>query len=268
MARSIDTSGLQLGHDTARFAGDNGLVVLEALDTSGRAGMIFGYGGERRTETVFRSGSQHPIPFEVGYHSARRPDMKQASNTPNYGREGWTYVALTIDRRLPRMVLDARRNDGVVRSSLPEVLADSQRLSLEGDFDRHFTLYAPASYERDALYVFTPDLMALLIDNAAVFDIETVDDQIIFFTKERLPLDDPAVWQQISELLDTVGAKFSSQTARYADARVADARSNTIAPVGRRLKRSRRVIFNLILAAVLLTGLALLVPPMLALLFG
>ena len=38
----------------------------------------------------------------------------------------------------------------------------TQVLSLEGDFDRYFTLYCPKEYERDALYVFTPDLMALL----------------------------------------------------------------------------------------------------------
>lgn len=42
-------------------------------------------------------------------------------------------------------------------------------LSLEGDFDRYFTLYCPGDYERDALYVFTPDLLALLIDESRHF---------------------------------------------------------------------------------------------------
>lgn len=52
------------------------------------------------------------------------------------------------------------------------LFARDQVLSLEGDFDRYFTPYCPKQYERDALSVFTPDLMALCIDEAAPFDIE------------------------------------------------------------------------------------------------
>ena len=43
--------------------------------------------------------------------------------------------------------------------------------TLEGDFDRHFTLYAPDGYGRDALYLLTPDLMSRLIDSARAFDV-------------------------------------------------------------------------------------------------
>ena len=75
------------------------------------------------------------------------------------------------------MVLDARSNNGLFGgTNLPSQFSKDQILSLEGDFSEYFTLYCPREYERDALYVFTPDLMALLIDQTSTFDVEIVDD--------------------------------------------------------------------------------------------
>jgi hypothetical protein len=97
---------------------------------------------------------------------------------------------IQLDRALPHMVLDAVQNDrkilGQRVSNLPARFDLAQRLSREGDFDRYFTLYAPADYERDALYVFTPDLMALLIDEAGSgeggsMDVEIIDDRMYVY---------------------------------------------------------------------------------------
>jgi hypothetical protein len=81
-------------------------------------------------------------------------------------RSGWTYVAVTLPEPLPHVVLDARANDGHGRD-LPATVRRGQRLSLEGDFDRSFRLYVPDDYERDALFLLTPDVMAALVDDAA-----------------------------------------------------------------------------------------------------
>ncbi len=53
---------------------------------------------------------------------------------------------------------------------------DGPELELEGDFGKHFELHVPAGYERDALYVLTPDVMQVLIDEAADRRVEIVDD--------------------------------------------------------------------------------------------
>src|SRR5690606_32829643 len=79
-------------------------------------------------------------------------------------RRSYAYVALRLETMLPHFVLDATRNNRTFGSSIPMPIAGGQTLSLEGDFDSHVTLHCPQGYERDALYVFTPDLMALLID--------------------------------------------------------------------------------------------------------
>lgn len=160
------------------------------------------------------------------------------------------YLAMTLPRRLPHLLLDATGN-GRERRQRP---TRDQRLSLEGDFDRHFHLYAPRGYERDALYVFTPDLMALLIDETGDLDVEVRDDRLIVLRPGGFDLADPATWQRFARIRATVGQKAWSQTDLYADERAAPASltldgssdandeagtdaTNTVAREGRRLRR-------------------------------
>jgi hypothetical protein len=149
----------------------------------------------------------------------------------------WGYLALKLDRRLPHMVLDATSNNLLFGSNLPRRFGKDSVLSLEGDFDRYFTLYCPPEYGRDALYVFTPDLMALLIDESSAFDVEIVDDWMFVYSTEPFDLLQPAVWQRLDRIVDTVGAKTLRQTERYADERVVDPRRGIVAPQGRRMRR-------------------------------
>jgi hypothetical protein len=116
------------------------------------------------------------------------------------------------------MLLDSRANDGLT-SSLPASVARRQTLSLEGDFDRHFHLYCPLGYERDALYLFTPDLMAVLIDHAGDFDVEVVDQRAYFFTNRTLDLTSAEVWAALDAILSSVTPKIKRVATRYADAR-------------------------------------------------
>lgn len=156
----------------------------------------------------------------------------------NRSAHAWGFLALHLDRALPHMVLDAKRNNGMFGgTNLPSFFAKEQRLSLEGDFDKHFTLYCPQRYERDALYVFTPDLMALLIDEASAFDVEIVDQWMFVYSAKPFDMRQPAVHQRLLRIVDTVGAKTLTQTDRYADERVGNFAANAIAPQGRRLTR-------------------------------
>jgi hypothetical protein len=165
------------------------------------------------------------------------------------------YLAIALPRRVPNMVLDARSNDRGGFSSLVRRPAASQHLSLEGDFDTRFRLYVPAGYERDALYVFTPDLMALLIDETGDLDVELRDDRLIVYKPGGFDLADPAVWQRFDRIRATVGAKTWDRTDLYADERAApelqyDA-AGTVASGGARLRsRMPRLGWVLIAAGV------------------
>ena len=154
------------------------------------------------------------------------------------------YLAITLPRRLPHMLLDARSNARGLSSSLLNTPREGQHLALEGDFDTHFRLYVPAGYERDALYVFTPDFMALLIDESGDLDVEIRDDRLIVYKPGGFALTDPATWQRFAHILDTIGAKAWDRTDMYIDDRAdapaldfAGPSTREVAASGRRLRR-------------------------------
>jgi hypothetical protein len=125
-----------------------------------------------------------------------------------------------LDRRLPHLLLDAKENNnsvfGIRTSNLPVDLARDQKLSLGGEFDAKFTLYAPSDYGRDAFLIFTPDLMALFIDRLGTYDVEIVDDTM-FVYGNRFDLLDPRTYDWLQELVDTVIARTLRRTERYRD---------------------------------------------------
>jgi hypothetical protein len=140
---------------------------------------------------------------------------------------GWSFVAVPLKTDVPHMFL-IPQGDNLIG------LGREQRLSLEGDFDRFFQLYAPVEYERDALYVITPDLMALLIDHLPGSYVETVDKLLIVTTPRSADFDSAEAWQRVSLLLDTVVPKALRQTRNYRDSRSAVA--GEVASGGRRLR--------------------------------
>lgn len=174
-------------------------------------------------------------------------------------RTGWTYVAVTLPVPLPHLLLDATADDAR-GGDLPASVGRGQRLSLEGDFDRSFRLFAPVEYERDALYLLTPDVMAALVDDAADFDVEMVDDTLVFFRRGLADFAAAGPWEATGRILDGVAARIRRRAVRYRDERVLlgdggaaaplradldeqppDARAPRIAADGRRLDvRDRR----------------------------
>jgi hypothetical protein len=131
----------------------------------------------------------------------------------------WHYVAITLPAPMPHLILDATSNDGV-RSDLPVGIDRGQQLSLEGDFDRWFSVYSPVAYRVDALYVLTPDVMAALIDDASRFNIEIVDHTLVFFTSDAADFSEPAPWTTVHALLTNAAARVINSAGRYRDERV------------------------------------------------
>lgn len=217
------------------FAKENGFVYQQKESTSPQPGLIFQEGHSHRFGNVI-SGVTSNTPFEMGNF------FYITGSGKNQQSHDWGYVAIPLKRQVPNMILDAKSNDigmfGLGITNLPTAFKGNQTLSLEGDFDKYFTLYAPKEYERDALYVFTPDLMALLIDNTATFDIETVDNKLYIYSSKQLNLLDPTLLEKLFQIIGTVGTKTVSQTAAYADERAVGPAQGSVAEPGRRLKTS------------------------------
>jgi hypothetical protein len=212
------------------FARANGMVFSPVDANPAYPGMIFQRGDTRQAVDHLRSADGRFFDFG-NYRYTTGSGKNRTTRT-------WGFLAFHLDRRLPNMLLDSKANNGLFGSNLPASFDRNQILSLEGDFDNYFTLYAPKEYERDALYVFTPDLMALLIDEAAPFDVEIVDDWMFVYSNTVFRTGDAALYARLFRIMDTVGAKTLTQTDRYVDERVGDFAANVVAPQGARLKRS------------------------------
>jgi len=234
---AFDTTALPLGDLTA-FAAANGLTYAASAAAPGHGGALFEFlqGGA----VSHRFASTTPPLLEVGTITGTvgGSQVRQSGSwtvTTTYGTtsvRSFGYLAMQLVRAVPHMVLDAKSNG----SSIPMPIAGGQSLSLEGDFDRHFRLYCPTGYERDALYIFTPDLMALLVDESAAFDVEIVDDMLFVYSNQPFNPADVALWDRLGRIRDLVGAKTLTQTDYYSDERVADRAANQVAEDGRRLR--------------------------------
>lgn len=196
----------------AGFARDVGMEFVPAVRSPALPGVIFAIGGDRQASDVLRG--REPRFVEVGNHSYT------VSNGKNTSTVRWGYIAIRLAVPLPHIVLDATANDGLFGTNLPASWGRAQRLSLEGDFDRHFRLFCPQGYERDALYLFTPDVMARLIDTASVLDVEIVDDWLLLYSGEELSTVDPARWAWVFSVISTLLDKLA-QWERWRDDRLA-----------------------------------------------
>ena len=203
----------------ARFAQASGLEYLPQVHDPGYSGMIFGRGGDRMSMDVVRDPARS---LEVA-------NYRYSTGSSQHRRtHRWGYITIGLKNSLPNIVLDATSNNSFLGSDLPSTLAKNQRLRLEGDFDQHFALYCPVGYEADALYLFTPDIMARFIDNAAALDVEIVDNRLLLYGRRDLSTLDEATWQWIFSIVSALEVKFA-QWERWRDDRLAGTSSATAA---------------------------------------
>ncbi|QIM15697.1 hypothetical protein G7067_03530 [Leucobacter insecticola] len=184
-----------------RFAQANGLIYDPGPRT-----LAAGLGVLTR---ILRGGADDSVVF------ANREASGGGERESNSYFGGVCRVKLPVT--LPNLVLRSRRNSAPTFSAYTRP-APSQRLSLEGDFDRHFSLFCPRGYETDALYLFTPDVMAWLIDDAGDFDVELVDDTIVLRSRDDLVSRDPAKWARIALALHALDDRIM-QWSRWRDDR-------------------------------------------------
>jgi len=152
-------------------------------------------------------------------------------NSARSAPSGWSFIVLSLPATVPHLMLTPRLTGLQIP---PFLFAGNQRKSLEGDFDRHFTLWAPTDYAADALYVVTPDLMARLIDHLPGSYVEAYDRTLVITAPRPFDFDRPETWHHISNVMEGVLPKAHRQTRNYRDPR-SDV-SGEVAPNGRRLR--------------------------------
>ncbi len=221
--RHFSRRGNQRRFRLDRFATANGMHYVARQPDPPLPGMIFQLGRSRAGNDILRG--TEPRFVEFGNYQYTTGSGKNATT------HNWGYVAIHLDVPLPHIVLDALGNNSLFGSNLPASFSRDQRLDLEGDFNKHFALYCPQGYERDALYLFTPDIMARFVDHAAALDVEIVDDWLFLYGKRELATVDPATWAWLFSTVAALMSKFE-QWARWRDDRLQAAAYRTGAASG------------------------------------
>jgi hypothetical protein len=199
--------------ELATAALEHGFSLRGRIGAPGLPGLLF-RAGDRVTALDVVDALESGTPFLSGTLTGT-----YAADTSIPRTLAASFVAIPLPRPVPNIVL-LGRGIGLLRLAGIS-LGGRQRLPLEGDFDRSFTLYCPAGYERDALYIFAPDLMALLVDSVGGgCDIELVDDWMLLYA---LPgrFDRADALDRIAAAVRGVRAKIERQTGAYRDDRVA-----------------------------------------------
>lgn len=81
-----------------------------------------------------------------------------------------------LPKRLPHIYLDSYAND---RRGRPEFVFDQEdQISLEGDFDEYFRVYAPKQHKSLALSILSPDVLQTFKRTAFKYDIEIMEDHV------------------------------------------------------------------------------------------
>ncbi len=194
-------------HRLHAFAAANNLTKIDRVERPPLPGSIFELHQNtpnRWNEDVFRFPSKRRVEFGTFTYVSQGAPMRRS------------YIAIELAEPVPNIVLDAKSNQLLGLSTLPLPPHRSQHLSLEGDFDRSFALSCPAGYEADALYLFTPDVMANLIDEASAFDVELVDNWVILSTPGPFSPLDPEAWHRSVRAVNAILTKVE-QWRRWRD---------------------------------------------------
>jgi len=245
----------------ARFADANGMRLGIRSANPNYPGLLFGKGRSR--------ASTHHLFSPTGVLADAGCYEYTTGSGDDSTTHRWRFAAFRLPHPVPHLLLDAKANNGVWGTNLPETFASSQRISLGEPFDSHYQLYAPEGYGRDAFQLLPPNVMEALLNAPAVYDIEMVDDWLFCYTQSQQDLTNPATWRLLETIANGVLGSLTPVVNRYSDSRaLAGAAGNAgygpgipvqVAPQGKRLRRgvniSAFIAFAILLAYMILTRL-------------
>lgn len=212
--------------DLASFARANGWTyrargvlpsstVDEQLYTGVVVDSIGGDGWETGHITAGTRTAEVTLPFGSSTITSRAL-YRNGFDRPNLG-----YVAVTLPRRVPHIILDSIHNDDGPKSSLRRRPRRRQRFRLGGECERHFRVYVPKGYEADAMYLLSPALLAEVIDHLGTLDLEFRDNCLLIYRPGGWDRHDPNLYAWIAWLQWWVNTKVAWQVRHYHDANIA-----------------------------------------------
>lgn len=207
--RSTGTIALEPWREQLRcleFAAANQLEYAPCTGIADYPGIIFRVGIARQTGQRIRSTSG-PY-FDLGTH------RYQSGHDEKAILYEWRFAAFPLPGLLPYLMLNSR-HDETLPGDLGEFGVPDRIQTLDGVMDEYFTLYCRPRDRAEAFYVFTPDVMALLIDHARDLDVEVAGSWLFFYSRYRLQVTDPDTWARIAVLQEKIVPLISARARSY-----------------------------------------------------
>lgn len=151
------------------FAQVNGFSYVDKDMNIDEPGTLFGEGDKKNKRKIL-SGKLSNLEFQSYeyYYTTGSGKSRQINDAMVF--------EFTLPRIVPHFVIDSQ-----LEVVLPIVFDKSQKIELEGDFHKYFDLYAPDTYGISALTILAPDAMEVLLHNAALCDVEIVQNKMYFY---------------------------------------------------------------------------------------
>ncbi len=100
------------------------------------------------------------------------------------GYRSFRGLSIELPKQLPQIYLDSTKD---VNNLGPRVYIDkTNKLDLEGDFQKYFQAYVPAGSEAMALSILTPDLMQVIIEASEKYDVEFYKNQLRVISPDKI----------------------------------------------------------------------------------
>lgn len=200
--------GLSRRVKIAAFAWQNGWAYADALERTRRPGSAFARVASGRERAVIACHDAR-MPFELGmHHSVSRGHERATIQRP------FAFIELPLPASVPHIVLVNRKRSIVPTLGLGRGAA---RMDLEGEFAKTFRLIVPEGYQQDALYIFTPDLMARVLDLGSGAEIELVSNRLYVYLPAGTRFDRAETMAAAVTLSEEFHRRFAARTELYRD---------------------------------------------------
>lgn len=129
--------------------------------------------GNRKEITHFLEGEYQNMPVSLYNYKSVTGSGK------NIASYRYTVFEVIYPFEIPRVIL-------LKKSILNErcMLSDKVVVKLEGNFNKYFELYTQEKFEKDIRVIFTPDVIAFLIDEAPNINFEMCDNKIYIYEEK------------------------------------------------------------------------------------
>ena len=136
-------------------------------------------GMETVSGKIFRTGHSQAISDVLsGVHDNLPMRIFSFRFTVGSGKSSHTYFYTIFEARLNNPVPDILLFSSTHALAVSDWFSGDETIELEGDFNRYFRLRVPRGCEQEAYQIFTPDVMADLIDRARDYSFEFSGDRL------------------------------------------------------------------------------------------